>query len=144
MPSAPPDAVHLSRRERQIMDILYAAEELTAAEIQQRLPNSPSYSTVRALLKKLLDKGHVRYREAGPRYVYRPALEKEAAAENALTRLVNVFFKGSTVDAALGLLGREGGTLSEADVKMLEETLARLKHQDSRLADDSVDEVSDG
>jgi len=144
MPNTPPDAVHLSRRERQIMDILYAAEELTAAEIQQRLPNSPSYSTVRALLKKLLDKGHVRYREAGPRYVYRPALEKEAAAENALTRLVNVFFKGSAVDAALGLLGREGGALSEADVKMLEETLARLKHQDSRLADDSVDEVSDG
>lgn len=135
--------VHLSRRERQIMDVLYAGEELTAAEIQRTLPDSPSYSTVRALLKKLLDKGHVAYREVGPRYVYRPVLEKQAAAENAITRLVNVFFKGSAVDAVLGLLGREREALSEADLERLEETLVRLKTQESGRDDQGRETPSD-
>ncbi len=136
----PEATVHtnLSRRERQIMDVLYAGEELTAAEIQQALPGSPSYSTVRALMKKLMDKGHVDFRTDGPRYVYRPVLKKEAAADNALTRLVEVFYRGSAIDAVLGLLGREKGKLTPRDLDVLEATLAELSSKEPSKVGRSV------
>ena len=119
--------VHLTRRERQIMDALYAAEEATAAEVHQALPNSPSYSAVRALLKKLLDKGHVDYREDGPRYVYRPVLAKQAAQQGAISRLLNTFFGGSTAAAVVSLLGSDGEKLNAEDLAAIEREIARLK-----------------
>lgn len=121
--------VHLTRRERQIMDALYTAEEATAAEVHKALPNSPSYSAVRALLKKLLDKGHVGYRQDGPRYVYRPVLAKRAAQQGAVSRLLNTFFGGSPAAAVVSLLGSDGDKLNAEDLAAIERELARLKKE---------------
>ncbi len=127
MPQQSRPHVHLTRRERQIMDALYAAEEATAADVHAALPNSPSYSAVRALLKKLLDKGHVAYRQDGPRYVYQPVLPKQAAQQGALARLLNTFFGGSTAAAVVSLLGQDGGRLTAEELAAIEEEIAKLK-----------------
>lgn len=119
--------VHLTRRERQIMDVLYTEEEATAAEVHKALPNSPSYSAVRALLKKLLDKDHVAFREDGPRYVYRPVLAKKAARQGAVSRLLSTFFGGSTAAAVVSLLGSDGDKLDADDLAAIEREIARLK-----------------
>lgn len=118
---------HLSRRERQIMDALYACEEASAAEVRTRIPDPPSYSAVRALLGKLVDKGHVAFRQDGPRYLYRATLEKTAAQRNAWQRLLNTFFGGSTADAVVSLLGREGSRMSAAELEAIERKVAELK-----------------
>lgn len=123
---------HLSRRERQIMDVLYARAEASAADIQHAIPNSPSYSTVRALLRKLLDKGHVAIREDGPRYLYRPVVSKAAAGDGAMSRLVDTFFSGSDGDAVVGLLGRSDAALSDDDIAAIEAELARFKSKSKR------------
>ncbi|MGE0623151.1 MAG: BlaI/MecI/CopY family transcriptional regulator [Pseudomonadales bacterium] len=122
-----PQPHDLSRRERQIMDVLYAAGEATAADVQAGLPDSPSYSTVRALLRKLLDKGQVRYRQDGPRYVYVPVVGKSQASESALRRLVDTFFDGSAAAAVVNLLGRDGERITENDIAAIEAELDRLK-----------------
>ena len=87
--------VHLTRRERQIMDVLYAEGEASVGDIQDQIPDSPSYSAVRALVGKLMDKGHVEYRQAGAKYVYRPLVPKNDAQNSAIRRLLNTFFDGS-------------------------------------------------
>ena len=119
--------VHLTRRERQIMDVLYAAEEASAGEIQARIPDSPSYSAVRALLRKLMDKGHIAFRQEGAKYVYYPLLPKTDAKKSAIERLVSTFFDGSAASAVVNLLGSEGGDLSDADIDAIEAELARIK-----------------
>ena len=121
--------VHLTRRERQIMDVLYAREEAPAAEIHKALPDSPSYSAVRALLKKLLDKGHVAFRQDGPRYIYRPVLGKGTARRNALRRLLDTFFDGSRADAVVSLLGGERGNLTDEDLDTIEAELKKIREQ---------------
>jgi predicted transcriptional regulator len=118
---------HLSRRERQIIDALYACEEASAAEVQARLPSAPSYSAVRALLAKLVDKGHAAFRQDGPRYLYRATLEKSTAQRNAWQRLLDTFFGGSTADAVVSLLGREGNRLSAEELDAIERKVAELK-----------------
>ena len=123
--------VHLTRRERQIMDVLYTREEASAAEIHRQLPDSPSYSAVRALLKKLLDKRHVAFRQDGPRYIYWPVLAKGAARSNALHRLLETFFDGSPADAVVSLLGRERNKLSDADLDAIEAELNKIREQKS-------------
>ena len=119
--------VHLTRRERQIMDVLYAAEEASAADIQARSPDSPSYSAVRALLRKLMDKNHVEFRQEGAKYLYRPVLPKQDAKKSAVRRLVNTFFDGSPASAVVNLLGSEGGELTAADIAAIEAELKKLK-----------------
>ncbi|XOV83863.1 MAG: BlaI/MecI/CopY family transcriptional regulator [bacterium] len=119
--------VHLTRRERQIMDVLYAREEASAADIQQLIPDSPGYSAVRALLRKLLDKGHIEFRADGARYVYRPLLPKEDAKDSAITRLVNTFFNGSRASAVVNLLGEQSSDLTAEDIRAIEQQLAKLK-----------------
>ena len=119
--------VHLTRRERQIMDVLYATEEASAAAIQAQIPDSPGYSAVRALLRKLMDKGHIEYRQDGAKYVYRPVLPKTDAKRSAIQRLVRTFFDGSPASAVVNLLGSEGGELSESDIHAIEAELAKLK-----------------
>lgn len=118
---------HLSRRERQIMDALYACDEATAAEVQARIPNPPSYSAVRALLGKLVDKGHVAHRRDGQRYRYRATLEKSAAQRNAWRRLLDTFFGGSPADAVVSLLGREGKGLDDDELDAIERKIAELR-----------------
>ena len=119
--------LNLTRRERQIMDVLYAREEASVQDVVNSLPHSPNYSTVRALLRKLVDKGHVSFREDGPRYLYTPVLAKESATSNAVQRLLDTFFGGSTGAAVLSLLGRSGDSLSSEDVERIERELERLK-----------------
>ena len=109
--------------------MLYAAEEASAADIQQQIPDSPSYSAVRALLRKLMDKGHIEFRQHGAKYLYRPVLPKNDAKKSAVRRLVNTFFDGSPASAVVNLLGSEGGDLSASDIEAIEAQLAKLKDE---------------
>ncbi len=119
--------VHLTRRERQIMDVLYARNEASAADIQKSIPDSPSYSAVRALLKKLVDKGHIEHRRQGAKYYYQPVLPKSDAKRSAVTRLVNTFFDGSAASAVVNLLGSEGKDISREDLQAIETELKKLR-----------------
>src|ERR687884_605634 len=94
----------LSRRERQIIDILYAHGRATAAEVQAALPDPPSYSAVRAMLRILEEKGHVHHEQDGPRYVYLPTIAPERAKRSALKHLIQTFFNGSAEQAISALL----------------------------------------
>src|SRR3954463_1854164 len=94
----------LSRRERQILDILYQRGQATAAEVQTALPEPPSYSAVRALLRILEDKGHVRHEQDGPRYLYVPTIARDNAQRSALKHILQTFFDGSAEQAISALL----------------------------------------
>lgn len=112
----------LSRRERQILDILYQQGQATAAEVQNALPEPPSYSAVRALLRILKEKGHVRHQQDGPRYVYLPTVARENAKRSALRHMLRTFFDGSTEQAISALLDDSSAKLSPAEL----DRLARL------------------
>ncbi len=94
----------LTRRERQIMDVIYARGRATVAEVLEGLSDPPSYSTVRTLLRLLEEKGQLRHEEAGPRYVYIPTVPREKARRSALRNILQTFFAGSTEDAMAALL----------------------------------------
>src|SRR3954467_10974067 len=96
--------IDLSRRERQIIDILYANGRATAAEVQALLPDPPSYSAVRAMLRILEDKGHVRHQQDGPRYIYLPTLARDNAKRSAMRHMLQTFFDGSAEQAISALL----------------------------------------
>ena len=113
------DTSQLSRRERQIMEIVYQQGRVTAAEVRERMPEAPSYSAVRAMLRILEDKGHLRHEQEGPRYVFLPTVPHEEASETALRRLVRTFFADSPEGAMAALLELEGDRLDE-------EALARI------------------
>jgi predicted transcriptional regulator len=109
----------LSRRERQIMDIVYRRGEATAAQILEELSDPPSYSAIRALLRILVDKEHLQHREDGPRYVYSPTLPRQKARAQALAQLVNTFFDGSALKAASALLGSSQRKLTKSELDEL-------------------------
>jgi BlaI family transcriptional regulator, penicillinase repressor len=115
----------LARRERQIMDVLYRLKRATVAQVMAELPDERNYSTVRAQLRVLEEKGHVRHEEEGPRYVYVPAVAREVARHSALRHLVETFFDGSVEKAAAALLGGEGAQLSEEEVDRLKDMIAK-------------------
>lgn len=98
-------AAGLSRRERQIMDILYREGEATAKEVMAGIPDAPGYSAVRALLRILVEKGHVRYKRMGPSYTYRPTVPKSQAEKSAMKHMVETFFDNSVEHAVAALLG---------------------------------------
>ena len=122
---ADPTHRQLSRRERQIMDVIYQQGSATAAEVMERLPDPPSYSAVRAMLRVLEEKGHLQHEQDGPRYVYKPTVTRERARRSALRHLVRTFFNGSTGEAVAALLDMSDAKLSEAEV----DRLARLIDQ---------------
>jgi predicted transcriptional regulator len=124
-----PRSLHavLTRRERQIMDILFRRGRATASEVMQELPGEPSYSTVRTQLRVLEEKGHVRHEEDGPRYVYTPAVRRHAARKSALRHLVDTFFDGSVEKTVAALLGGEGARLSEAELNRITEMVVRVR-----------------
>ena len=122
----------LSRRERQIMDVLYRRGRATAAEVMQDLTGDPHSSTVRTQLRVLEDKGHVRHEEEGLRYVYMPAVPRHAARKSALRHLVETFFDGSTEKAVAALLGREGSRLSDEELDRIADLIAKTKKEGSR------------
>jgi predicted transcriptional regulator len=113
---APPD---VSRRERQILDVLYRTGRATVAEIQAAMPSPPSYSAVRTLLRILEDKGHIRHEQDGTRYVYLPRVKPEQAKRSALRHLLHTFFEGSAAQAIAALLDEDSDRLSTDDWKRL-------------------------
>jgi predicted transcriptional regulator len=117
----------LTRRERQIMDVLFRHGRATASQVMQELPGGPSYSTVRTQLRVLEDKGHVRHEEEGPRYVYMPAVPRHAARKSALRHLVNTFFDGSTEKVVAALLGGEGTRLTDEELKRVADLVAKAQ-----------------
>jgi BlaI family transcriptional regulator, penicillinase repressor len=117
----------LTRRERQIMDILYQRGKATAGEVMDDLPGSPSYSTVRTQLRVLERKGHVRHEELGLRFVYMPAVARRTARSSALKHLVNTFFDGSVSKVVGALLGGEAARLSEDELERIAEQVAKAR-----------------
>lgn len=110
---------NLSGRERQIMDIIYEMNDATAAQVLERIPNPPSYSTVRALLRVLEEKGHLRHKQDGPRYVFLPTLPREQARQNALKHVLDTFFDGSTEEVVAALLNMSDEEMSQEEYKRL-------------------------
>jgi predicted transcriptional regulator len=128
---ANPHAV-LTRRERQIIDILYRRGRATASEVMEDLSGDPSYSTVRTQLRVLESKGHVRHEEEGLRYIYIAAVPRHAARKSALRHLVETFFEGSTEKVVGALLGGEGARLSEKELERIAELVEKAKKDGSR------------
>ena len=120
----------LSRRERQILDVLYRVGHATAAEVQEAMPNAPSYSAVRTLLRILEDKGHVRHKQDGARYVYTPTVERDRAKKSALRHMLNTFFEGSATQAIAALLDEDAKRLSAADLERLKTMIDRARKQE--------------
>src|SRR5215212_8626919 len=114
----------LTRRERQIMDILYRRARATAADVMEDLTGEPSYSTVRTQLRVLEEKGHVRHEEQGLRYVYMPAVARRAAGKSALKHLVETFFDGSAEKTVAALLGGEAARLSDEELDRISDLIA--------------------
>jgi len=114
-----PRANALARRERQIMDVLYKLERATVAEVLRKLADQPSYSTVRAQLRILEEKGHVRHEEHGLRYVYVPTVPRDIARRSALRHLVETFFEGSAENLVATLLGGKISRISREELDRL-------------------------
>jgi predicted transcriptional regulator len=110
----------LSRREREIMDIIYERGEATAGDIQAAMPDAPSYSTVRTLLGVMKEKGHVQLRSDGPRYVYSPTVPPGRAKRSALQQIVSTFFAGSAEAALVTLFDMHSARLSPEELDRLE------------------------
>jgi BlaI family penicillinase repressor len=134
MPKAKPPA--LSRRERQIMDVLYKQERATAAEILEGLADQPNYSTVRAQLRVLEEKGHITHQEQGLRYVYSPTLPRDSARRSALRHLVETFFDGSTEQVVTALVGGEVSRLTPEELERLSQLLAKAKANNRQKKED--------
>ena len=122
----------LSRRERQIMDILYRRGRATAAEVMNDLPGEPSYSTVRTQLRVLEGKGHVTHAEEGLRYVYAAAVPRHAARRSALRHLVDTFFDGSAEQAVSALLGGETARMSDEELDRIAALIRKARKDGSR------------
>jgi predicted transcriptional regulator len=119
----------LSRRERQIMDVLYLRGRATVAEVMADLPDPPSYSAVRATLRILEEKGHVAHEHDGPRYVYVPTVPADSAREAALTHLVKTFFDGSAEAAAAALLQMSDASLTAGDIERLRQRIRTAREE---------------
>ena len=122
----------LTRRERQIMDILYRRGRATAADVMKDLSGDPNYSTVRTQLRVLEEKGHVRHEEEGLRYVYLPLVPRHAARKSALKHLVHTFFDGSSGQVVAAVLGGEATRLSDEDLARIAELVAKARKGGSR------------
>jgi predicted transcriptional regulator len=119
----------LSRRERQVMDILFSLGRASGPEIQERLPGQPSYSGVRTILRVLERKGHVRHIEEGMRYIYLPVMTREKAAKSAIDRLVTTFFGGSAKAAAAAFVDPSTSQLSNEDLLELERMIRKARKE---------------
>ncbi len=127
--SAPATTPTLSRRERQVMDILHRRREATVAEIMDDLPDPPTYSAVRSVLRILGERGLVRYKEDGPRYVYSPSIATEAAREDVLAHVVRTYFGGSPEQAVTALLRMSDADIGAQDLDRLRKTIDRARQR---------------
>lgn len=119
----------LSRRERQIVDALYKLGRASAADIRSEIPDPPSYSAVRALLRILEDKGHVRHEQDGPRYVYVPTIARDSAKRSAMRHLVQTFFDGSAAQAMSALIDTSSVRLTDSELDRLEQLIDEARKQ---------------
>ncbi len=129
---AKPPARDLSRREREVMDILYRRGRASAAEVQDDLSGEPSSSTVRTQLRILERKGFVRHEESGLRYVYLPAVPRQASRRSALRHLLETFYDGSVESVVGALLGGDGAALSEGELERIAALVAKAKREGRR------------
>jgi predicted transcriptional regulator len=113
----------LSRRERQILDIVYAAGQATAADVRTAMRDAPTDAAVRATLRTLVEKGHLRIKQEGPRYVYRPTRSHDAARRSELQHVLRTFFGGSTEGAVAALLDLRQGELTDDERKRLKKLI---------------------
>ena len=123
---------NLSRRERQMMDILYQKGRATAAEIHAALPDPPTYSAVRAKLRVLEEKGHIRHEEEALRYVYLPVVARDSARKSALRHMVLTFFAGSVEDTVAALLDLSAANLSEKDLDRISQMVEEARKEGER------------
>jgi predicted transcriptional regulator len=117
----------LSRRERQVMDILYRRGAATVAEVMADLPDPPTYSAVRSILRILMEKGMISHREDGPRYVYLPAVNTDRAADDAMKHVIRTFFDGSAQQAVAAVLRMSDAKLTDEEIAALSERIAKAR-----------------
>ena len=122
----------LSRREREIMDILYREGRATVGEVLEELSGEPAYSTVRAQLRMLEEKGHVRHEEEGLRYVYLPSASPHSIRRSALQHLLDTFFEGSPEKVVEALLGKERSRLSDEELERMARMIERARQESKR------------
>jgi predicted transcriptional regulator len=122
----------LTRRERQIMDVLLRRGRATAAEVLHDVPGDQTYSTIRTQLRVLEEKGYVRHEDDGVRYVYSPAINRKSARQSALKHLVDTFFEGSAGRAVAALLGGEASRMSDEELDRLGSLIADARQRDSK------------
>lgn len=116
----------LSKREREIMDVIYRLGRANAAEVHEQLANAPTYTTVRGLLRILEEKGHVRHEQDGQRYVYVPSTPRDDAGASHLTHVIRTFFDGSPSKAMAALLG-SGEARSDEELKRLQQLIEQAR-----------------
>ncbi len=121
--------VHLSRRERQIMDAIYQRGQATANEVQESMPDPPSYSAVRAMLRLLEEKGYLKHQQDGMRYVYLPTLSREKARQSALKQLLQTFFDDSTEAAVAAMLDLSKAKLTDVELDRLSQLIEKAKKE---------------
>jgi BlaI family penicillinase repressor len=119
----------LSRRERQIMDVLYRLGRATAAEILENIPDPPGYSAVRAMLRVLEEKQHIRHEEKDLRYVFLPVVPRDKARRSAVRHMLDTFFEGSPEQAVATLLDVSGRTLSTEDFDRLAALIEKARQE---------------
>ena len=124
-----PTLQHLSRRERQIMDIVYKAGRASATDVLEKMPDPPSYSAVRAMLRTLEDKGHLKHEVDGTRYLYLATLAKGSARKSALQNVVDTFFEGSTEKVVAALLDLSGDELSDQELERLQALIEQARQE---------------
>lgn len=122
----------LSRRERQIMDILYRCGRATASEVQEQLSGKPAYSTVRAQLRVLEEKGELRHAEEGLRYVYMPKQPRHQIQQSALQHLIETLFEGSAEKVVAALLGKGSATITEEQLERMAELIEAARNEARR------------
>ena len=127
-----PDLPQLSKRERQIMDVVYRLGRATAAQVRDGLPDAPTYTTVRGLLRILEQKGHLRHEEEGTRFVYSPSLSRQRAGASILSHIVRTFFDGSPSNAMAAMLGGAGGSVNEAELERLSKLVRTHRRKSAR------------
>lgn len=125
-------ASKLSRRERQMMDIIYRLGEASAKDVMENLEDAPSYSSVRTLLRKLVEKGHVDHRESGLKYVYYPLVERKVASKSALSNIVKTFFSGSPLQAVNSLLDMDSNEISDEELEHLQTLILEKKKENKQ------------
>lgn len=120
---------HLSRRERQIMDIIYRLGQATAQDVLDNLPDPPGYSAVRAMLRLLEEKGYLRHQQDGPRYLFLPTLARAKAQKSALKQMLQTFFDGSTEQAVAALLDLSRNKLSTEELERLSKLITEARKE---------------